>query len=70
MRSNEFTANHEETRPLGIIANPTGNDGVTERTGESMRSLRIWIAKGPNLIMVNRSNVRGNMIWGGAVLQY
>jgi hypothetical protein len=46
--------NHEKTRPFVVIAHLMGSDGVTERTGESMRPLRIWLAKGPNLMMVKR----------------
>ena len=33
----------------GNYANLIGEDGVTERTGESSRPLDIWLAKGPNL---------------------
>jgi hypothetical protein len=32
-----------------VCANLIGEDGVTERTGDSNRPFDIWLAKGPNL---------------------
>ena len=32
-----------------VCANLMGEDGITERTGDSNRPVDIWLAKGPNL---------------------
>ncbi len=49
-----------------VCANLMGEDGVTERTGDSSRPVDIWLAKGPNL---RHTTNLGKNAWADAVSQ-